>query len=493
MNAATAHRPQSAPENARRNLTQDAVVIIPGIMGSELRDTATGKTVWGLSSVRWLLGAWTNPDGFAALRMTEDELEGKVGRIQPVQLMRHSAWTPYLKGCEPYTRLITGVNACAADPAAVLEFAYDWRLSVTTNGRLLAEAARRHLQTWRAHPAHDRARRARVDERPARLVFVAHSMGGLITQAALDPLNDTDLAADTRAVITLATPFYGAVKAAAILNTGRGAPVPLPHRQLQELCATMPGIHDLLPQYACVLDHNDARRLSPGDVAALGGHPELARVAADAATKRAAISLPGHRAVVGTGQTTWQSLTLSNGIIQPHCHTVRRNSDHSLIRKPDGSPEHFDVMGDGTVHKESAALGSAVTPLPLQHGAAAADRSAVKAVQELLRDDIHLGPPMGGPGCGLDTPDLATVGAPWEIRITGIATPAGVTCEVSSVDGHSSARTARLNLAKRSITARVEIAEPGLYRVTIRTRDKAQVSQLVLVMPPARDVPGGDQ
>lgn len=478
-----AHQPQPTPAAAHRNITQDAVVIIPGIMGSELRDTTTGKTVWGLSSVRWLLGAWTRRDGLAALRMTEDELEGKIGRIQPVQLMRHSAWTPYLKGSEPYTNLINSVYGCVADPAAVHEFAYDWRLPVATNARLLADSARRHLQAWRSHPAHDSARRARVDERPARLVFVAHSMGGLVTQAALDPLHDTDLAADTRAVITLATPFYGAVKAAAILNTGRGAPVPLPHQQLRQLCATMPGLHDLLPQYACVLEHNDARRLTPSDVAALGGHPDLARLAADAATKRAAIPLPGHRAVAGTGQTTWQSLTLADGVLQPHCYTVRRNSDHSLIRKPDGTAEHFDVMGDGTVHKESAVLGSAVTPLPLQHGAAAADRSAVRAVQELLRDDIHLGPPMGGPGCGLDTPDLAVVNTPWKIGITGVPTPAGVTCEVRSADGAGVPLTPRLTLTKRRLTATVETSHPGLYRVTVRTRDKAQVSQLVLVAP----------
>ncbi|MFI5998513.1 hypothetical protein ACIBAC_42590 [Streptomyces sp. NPDC051362] len=484
MNAATAHRPTSVPGPARRNITQDAVVIVPGIMGSELRDTTTGSTVWGLSSVRWLLKAWTRSDGFAALRMTDEELEGKTGRIQPVQLMRHSAWTPYLKGSEPYTDLITGVNCCVADPAAVLEFAYDWRLPVATNGKLLAEAARRHLTAWRAHPAHDNARRARVDERPARLVFVAHSMGGLVTQTALDPLHDSDLAADTRAVFTLATPFYGAVKAAAILNTGRGAPVPLPHQQLQRLCATMPGLHDLLPQYACVLDRDDARRLTPSDVAALGGHRELAALAADAASKRSAISLPGHRAVAGTGQITWQSLTLDNGIIRPHCHTVRRNSDGSLIRMSDGSPEQFDVMGDGTVHKESAAVGLAVTPLPLQHGAAATDRSAVKAVQELLRDDVHLGPPMGGPGCGLEVPDLATAGTPWEVSITGVSAPADVTCEVELVDGAGTAAAPRLRLVKRRVTGRVDTSEPGLYRVSVRTRDRSMVTQLVLVTAP---------
>src|SRR4051794_9324730 len=103
MTQPTANQHKTAPTPRKPGITQDAVVIVPGIMGSELRDTATGATLWGLSGVRWLIKAWTRPGGLAALHMTDAELEGRTGRIQPVQLLRHSAWTPYLKGCEPYT------------------------------------------------------------------------------------------------------------------------------------------------------------------------------------------------------------------------------------------------------------------------------------------------------------------------------------------------------------------------------------------------------
>ncbi|WP_254401551.1 triacylglycerol lipase [Streptomyces sp. AC555_RSS877] len=481
MNQPTANQRKSTPAPEKRGITQDAVIIVPGIMGSELRDAETGATLWGLSTVRWLMKAWTRPGGLAALHMTDAELEGNTGRIQPVQLLRHSAWTPYLKGCEPYTDLIAAAHACVAHPDAVLEFPYDWRLPIASNGRLLAAAARRHLTAWLNHPAHAQARRARVDERPGRLVFVAHSMGGLVTQAALDPLHDSELAGDTRAVITLGTPFHGAVKAAAILNTGRKTPVPLPHKQLRELCSTMPGLHDLLPQYVCVLNDNDARRLTPSDVEHLGGHRELARLAADFAAKRTAIELPGHRAVAGTGQITAQSLTLRDGVMQTHCHTVRRNSDHTFIRDSDNNLKLFDVQGDGTVHKESAAIGGAVSTLPLQHGAVAADRFALRAVQELLRDDIHLGPPMGGPGCGLDIPDLVSPGQSWDLVITGVHSPAGISCHITATDGSTAAPLGpRLRLTGRHLTATATLPAPGLYRVTVTTPDRRQVSQLIL-------------
>ncbi|MEV8311821.1 hypothetical protein AB0P36_31965 [Streptomyces flavidovirens] len=465
------------------NLTQDAVVIIPGIMGSELYDTTTHKTIWGLSGVSWLLKAWTRPHGLAALHLTDDELEGKLGRIKPTQLMRHSSWTPYLQGFEPYTDLLDTVHDCVAHPAAVLEFPYDWRLPVTTNGHVLAQAARRHLTTWQQHPAHDQARRDRVDERPARLVFIAHSMGGLVTQAALDPALDSDLANDTRAVLTLGTPFYGAVKATAILNTGRGAPVPLPHQQLRSISATMPGLHALLPQYTCVINGNDIRHLTPGDVTSIGGSAELAQAAADSHRQHARVPLPGHRAVAGTNQATLQSLTIHDGVVETHQYGARQHTRGEFIRDRRGQLKFYDVKGDGTVYKESAAIGPAVTPLPLQHGAVAADRVALKAVAEILRDDEHLGPPQGAPGCGLDIPDLVEVGTPLTVTLTGVDSLAGLKGVITDVESHKS-QPLKLAWGDDQIKATTTLSAPGLYRVSIRTIDTHTVTQLVLVSEP---------
>ncbi|MFD9540902.1 hypothetical protein [Streptomyces sp. NPDC060022] len=151
-----------------------------------------------------------------------------------------------------------------------MTFPYDWRLPVATNAHRLAKEARKHLQRWLQHPAHAAARRQAVDERPARLVFIAHSMGGLVTQAALTLSADTDLAADTRGVMTLGTPFKGSVVAANILNTVQGGPLPLPHNRLASASATMPAVHDLLSRFLCLEDGLKVRHLSPTDVADLG-------------------------------------------------------------------------------------------------------------------------------------------------------------------------------------------------------------------------------
>nr|WSW64301.1 hypothetical protein OG513_37690 [Streptomyces sp. NBC_00998]WSW64438.1 hypothetical protein OG513_38435 [Streptomyces sp. NBC_00998] len=466
------------------HVTQDAVVVVPGIMGSALRDTTTGKDVWGLGGVSWLLKAWTTPSGLKSLAMTEDELAGKNGRIKATGLLKHSAWTPYLAGSEPYTDLVDTIRTSVADDAAILEFAYDWRLPVATNGRLLADAARLHLTDWRHHPAHTQARRHRKDQREGRLVFVAHSMGGLVTRAALDPAYDGDLQADTRGVITLGTPFHGSVKAAVILATGRGTPVPLPHRKLRAICATMPGLHDLLPQYRSLRAGDGVRHLTPSDVAALGGDAELTRNAARFHHGQKDITLPGHRSVVGVNQPTWQNLTITNGTVEAHLDGARQNSDGTFILDRHERVRYFQVYGDGTVYKESAILTDIVTHLPLQHGDVAKAQTALEAVTEIVRDDINPGPPQGEAGCGLSAPDLVEAGRPWKLHLSDVDTLSGLTCHLTDLENPTRPTPLVLTWQDGVATATATAPAPGLYRIDVRTPDGCDITQLAMAADP---------
>ncbi|MFF4580079.1 esterase/lipase family protein [Streptomyces sp. NPDC001389] len=473
-------------------VTQDAVVVVPGIMGSTLYDTTSHQEVWGIGGISWLLKAWTTPSGLKPLAMTEDELEGKTGRIAATGLLKHSAWTPYLAGSEPYTDLVDAIRTSVADDAAILEFAYDWRLPVAANGRLLADAARRHLTDWRAHPAHTEARRHRTDQREGRLVFVAHSMGGLVTRAALDPGYDGDLQADTRGVITLGTPFQGSVKAAVILATGRGAPVRLPHRKLRAICATMPGLHDLLPQYRGLRAGDDVRHLTPSDVESIGGSAELARSAARFHYGQQHIALPGHRSVVGVNQPTWQNLTITAGTVEAHLDGARQNSDGTFIRDRHDRVRYFQVHGDGTVYKESAILTDIVTHLPLQHGDVARARTALDAVTEILRDDINPGPPQGEAGCGLTAPDLVEAGRPWKLRLTGVDSLASLTCRLTDLSHPDDPVPLTPAWEDGVATARATAPAPGLYRIEVRTQDGFDITQLVMATEPGQEVAEAD-
>lgn len=487
------------------NTTQDAVVVVPGIMGSELYDVERDAVVWGLADAGWLLRAWTTPGGLRPLHLTPDEREGRLGRIRARRLLATPAWSPVLRGVEPYTDLVATVTRSVADPAAVLEFPYDWRLPVAVNARLLAAAARAHLERWRAHPAHAAARRHRVDEREGRLVFVAHSMGGLLTLAALTDGPDGDLAADTRGVFTLGTPFQGSAAAALILNTGRGTPVPLPHGRLRDLATTLPGLHDLLPTFPCLDEGLDVRALTPVDVADLGGDKDLAEQSRAFHERLRGRTLPGHRAVAGISQRTVQSLALRQGVVVPFEHCYRQHSDGELMRDADGVPRRFDVAGDGTVHKESASLTRATVPLALQHGALAKGQAALDAVTSFLEEDEHLGPPQAAAGLGLRVPDLVAPGTPWPVHVHGADGPAGLECTVEEVGapGGFRARTALYaeyveeagdaggagEWGDEVVTGRVTVPSPGLYRVTLDSGDDTPLTQLVLAGPtgPQRD------
>lgn len=329
--------------------TGDAVVVVPGIMGSALYDTVAEKTVWGLRP-GWYARAWSRSGpGMAPLAVSEDELAGRSTRVKPVALLTFPAFSPVLGGFEPYTPLVRAIRKVVRHSSAVLEFAYDWRLAVDRNGRLLADAMAAHLARWR-----ERSKRP-----DAQVVLIAHSMGGLVCQAlAAIP----GAVADVRAVITLGTPFDGAAKAAVLLGSGEGAL--LPRRRLRAIAATMPGVYDLLPRYRCVDEGDTVRRVAPADVAALGGHASLASAAFDRHAARASVVIPQHRAVIGVAQPTWCSLTVLDGVVTAHPYTFEVDADGELAREHTGLLVRRSGIGDGTVPRSSARPRMACRLLP---------------------------------------------------------------------------------------------------------------------------------
>lgn len=449
------------------HLGQDAVIVVPGIMGSALVDAATGSQLWGLSDSSWLVRAWTSGSSLAALKLTDDERAGNYSRVRATQLIRFPAWAPLVQGIEPYTRLLSEIGRALLHEAALREFPYDWRLPVEHNAKLLARAAQGHLAQWRRHPALTEARRESGIEEP-RLVIVAHSMGGLLVQhmglipGAMDGV---------RAVVTLGTPFHGAVKAAVMLNAGRGFPLPVPTARLQDLAGGLPGLHDLLPMYRCVDTGADARRLSASDVAGIGGDKDLAAMAASSYERRAAAVLPRHVQVIGARQPTLQSLTIAGGMVTGHSYTCR---------PAPGGVTRTDLAGDGTVARDAAETGSGSRmPLAQTHGALARSNESVLVITDLLASR-ETGPWLGAGEIGMEIPDTAITGRPFEIRITGVAHPRDASCTV--FNAYNGRRVDRPGLTAREerISAFSMVAESGLYRVEAAGGGTSPVSQLLL-------------
>lgn len=487
--------------------TRDACVVVPGIMGSVLQDTVTGRPLWG-ADLATLTGALTGEALFTALHANAQEREADADtarrspltRIHATGLLAKPWWLPVFQGLAPYGKAVEALEEVTLAPEAVAPFPYDWRLAVSYNGALLARAARAHLERWRGRVAAVPGWRAAGGVRP-RLVFVAHSMGGLVVRAALE--QDPELAADTRAVVTVGTPFLGSVKSVLALNLlhVHAKPERLV-RRVQAMAATLPGVHDLLPGYRCLDRGLDVERLTAGDVARFGGDPHLAArsLGEHARHRGSGIVLPGHRAVAGEAQPTVQTLEEQRSnlaVVIGRQHAFDVGDDGELVRDPaTGIPARYDAAGDSTVHMPSARSGTdAVHYVFGQHGTLMRHDEVLRQIRRIALErpqgtDLGDGPgARPGNGPGLETPQLGgMLGRPLTLTVTGLESPAGMRLSVRSATTgrpcHPLTLRRDLDRTDGALSAYFTADAPDLYQVTLNTGRHVPVTQLILVTPP---------
>jgi WD40 repeat protein len=359
--AQTRRTPPSADEAHR-----DAVVLIPGFGGSELVDASTGEFLWGGGDAAWYVRLWARGEGLQRLYVTDEERSGRTARITARGLIRAPGFFPGLRGVEPATRMASMLRSATADPEAVLEFAYDWRLGMAYNATLLGEAARGHLDRWRTHPKGSAG---------ARIILVAHASGGLIAEYFVALLGGQDLVSTT---ITLGTPFAGTVAALEQFSQRPDRPV-LPRVRARELFISMPGLYDMLPTYRCVRETVGARSLTPADVSAIGGDAELADSSfTEHGTLRAAPRVD-LSPIAGVGQPTALSVELVRDGVVPFRQLSLLDSSEQLVE--------VEGSGDSVVPLLSASRsGDQPNLLPQTHA------NLMRALQsiELVRYNLAL-------------------------------------------------------------------------------------------------------
>ncbi len=320
----------------------DVVVLLPGLTGSVLRKD--GKDLWGPSAGA-LLGAALSRRRLAPLILREDPVDrDDLGDgVVATRLFPDVHLIPGLWKIDGYSKLSdTLCRSLGLVPGqSFFAFPYDWRRDVRVAARLLARRAHGWLTRWR--------RRSGNDE--ARLILVAHSMGGLVARAFLELHEGWR---STRALVAFGTPFRGAPNALDALSNGvRKGPLGLV--DLTALARSCTSVHQLLPFYPVVetggrgfarvvettLPNLDRSRVARG----MAFHHEIRRAVE---SHRRSSRYREHGCaiypVVGIDQTTPQSARLVDG--QLELVPTWRNRDHS---------------GDGTVPRASA------TPLEKGH------------------------------------------------------------------------------------------------------------------------------
>ncbi|MFE5484387.1 hypothetical protein [Streptomyces sp. NPDC056527] len=469
----------------------DAVIIVPGIMGSALKDVESGKQLWGVRRL-FEYSARMHARRLRELAVSDEERTGRTGRVEPTGVLNIAESMPGLGQAQPYNHLVSELRHEALHRSAVLAFPYDWRLSVEHNGGLLATAARRHLEAWREHAAHRHYLGGRPEAGPARIVFVAHSMGGLLVR---ELLHRGDLRPDIRAVMTVGTPFSGSVKAAVMLNSGKGAPLLLPRTTLRDATRTMPGVYDLLPSYRALDLGLDSRVPTADDLVSLGGRRDLVDETLRWRESRQGITLPEHSMVVGLGKRTPQSYRMeADAVVGQDSILERDPADDRVLFHPDGRPRRENREGDGTVYQFAAHLpGTREKAISVyqEHGALARSRTVVDLARGMLRGLRHpdeLGAMLGNGTFDLDVPEWVEPGSPITIEVSGWDGVFDLHCTAREVSGLDEVLYPELKPVPGQdgrLAATCVATRPGLYEIEV-VGGSEPVTRLVLVVASER-------
>jgi len=234
-------------------VVKDVVIVLPGIMGSELVD-GDDRPLWSFSpgGLAQAVKAVLKDERLTLPHHIGDDAPGDGVRASRLLRSLHvipGLWSPVtgygglmsFLGVNPRFQLI---EADPGEPDRIpnlIPFPYDWRLSCRYNARRLKEMAEPALERWRRQPGCG----------DAKLVLLCHSMGGLIARWYAEREGGAGLIRD---IITLGTPHQGSVKALTALVNGLGpslGPLHWPLASLGRLTRSLPSLYQLLPQYKC--------------------------------------------------------------------------------------------------------------------------------------------------------------------------------------------------------------------------------------------------
>lgn len=237
------------------------IVVLPGITGSVLKkhghDLWTVPNILGNAVQNWIPGL---KPGIAEQMLLhhDDAFQDDLGDgIEPAGLMSGVYIQPGLftlvDGYKPLTDRIKSdfviregtLDLKDTRPANYFEFAYDWRRDNRYNARRLQNLIKHKLPLWQAERRTDKAK----------VILVAHSMGGLVARYYLECLGGRE---DCRALITMGTPYRGSIKSLNYLENG--------YRQsgfdFSTAARSFTSMYQLLPIYESVYTEQGYKRVA---------------------------------------------------------------------------------------------------------------------------------------------------------------------------------------------------------------------------------------
>lgn len=264
------------------DLYRNPVIVIPGILGSKLTDTATGVETWGVFSNKFTTPNTPEKARQVALPLDPSkplsELTDTIVSTNALDRLKFRllgipiqsrAYAPILHtlGVGGYRDETLGRNGSVnydSDHFTCYQFHYDWRRSNVENAALLDQ----FIETKRKQVRAKLKEQYGVDRKNIKFDIVAHSMGGLVTRYYMrygsQPLPTNGSlpkltwagAKNVENVILVGTPSHGSVLAYEELLSGKTfAPkwlqavkgTSLPSYPAQ-IMGTYPSIYELMPR-----------------------------------------------------------------------------------------------------------------------------------------------------------------------------------------------------------------------------------------------------
>ena len=310
----------------------DVVVLLPGILGSVLeRD---GRDVWAMSpGAAWRalisLGHSVND---LELHGDDPSVDDLGDGVTATRLQSDLHLVPGFWSIDGYSHIRSSISATfdVVDGQNWFDFPYDWRRDNRVAARHLAERAPAWLDAWRKHSGN----------KDAKLVLVAHSMGGLVARHYLEVLEGWR---DARALVTFGTPYRGSLNALDFLCNGFKKGIGPLGIDLTRLLRSLTSVYQLLPRYPVV----DTGSGSLARVAETSGLPGVDPV-------RATAALRFHHEIDAAMEARPPSSYAIHPIVcilQPTSQSARFHAGSvKMLPSYDG----LDSGGDGTVPRVSA-------------------------------------------------------------------------------------------------------------------------------------------
>lgn len=284
---------------------KDVVVFIPGILGSTL---AKGNApIWGTRLSTILKTATIGLDELSVSQVGSLKSDLRDG-VSVTGLTSNIELVPGFWKLGGYSRIS---NALGSLPGLIrglnyFDFPYDWRRDNRVAALRLREQAEHWLQNWTRETRH----------KDAKLVFVVHSMGGLVARHYMECLEGWR---STRMLIAIGSPFRGSGNALNFLVNGAAFPAPFGGLSSRfDSLREMDSLFQLLPTYRFVRKQfGELQRLVDADYLPIDRdrvregrafHEEIEKAETDNHTiENYRMSARRIRTVIGINQPTIQS------------------------------------------------------------------------------------------------------------------------------------------------------------------------------------------